>query len=107
MVHRRVFVSGYLDGMQVFTLSDPKHPKTVAHYDTYLEPEENRGMGGNWGVDVRNADGLIVSSDSQTGFWAFKMDGFNGWNGLDWGQPNISSVQDWENGPAYQAVTRY
>ncbi len=102
-----VFVSGYLDGMQVFTLSDPKHPKTVAHYDTYLEPEENRGMGGNWGVDVRNADGLIVSSDSQTGFWAFKMDGFNGWNGLDWGQPNISSVQDWVNGPAYQAVTRY
>ncbi len=102
-----VFVSGYLDGMQVFTLSDPKHPKTVAHYDTYLEPEDNRGMGGNWGVDVRNADGLIVSSDSQTGFWAFKMDGFNGWNGLDWGQPNISSAQDWVNGPAYQAVTRY
>ena len=101
-----VFVSGYLDGMQVFTLSDPKHPKTVAHYDTYLEPEDNRGMGGNWGIDVRNADGLIVSSDSQTGFWAFRMEGFNGWNGLDWGQPNISSVQDWENGPAVQAVTR-
>jgi hypothetical protein len=101
-----VFVSGYLDGMQVFSLSDPKNPKTVAHYDTYLEPEENRGMGGNWGVDVRNADGLIVASDMQTGFWAFKMDGFNGWNGLDWGQPNISSVQDWENGPAVQAKTR-
>ena len=101
-----VFVSAYLDGMQVFSLSDPKHPKTIAHYDTFLEPEENRGMGGNWGVDVRNADGLIVSSDSQTGFWAFKMEGFNGWNGLDWGQANISSVQDWENGPAVQAVTR-
>jgi len=101
-----VFVSAYLDGMQVFSLSDPKHPKTIAHYDTYLEPDENRGMGGNWGVDVRNADGLIVSSDAQTGFWAFYMEGFNGWNGLDWGQPNISSAQDWENGPAVQAVTR-
>ena len=63
-------------------------------------------MNGAWGVDVRNADGLIVVSDIETGFWAFKMEGFSGWNGLDWGQPNISSVQDWENGPAVQARTR-
>jgi hypothetical protein len=100
-----VFVSAYADGLQVFSLSDPKHPKTVGHYDTYLQPE-GRGGGGCWGVDVRNADGLIVASDMQTGFWAFKMEGFNGWNGLDWGQPNISSAQDWVNGPAVQAVTR-
>ena len=33
------------------------------------------------------------------GFWAFKMDGFDGWNGHDWGMPNASSVQDWDNGP--------
>jgi hypothetical protein len=45
-------------------------------------------------------------SDIETGFWAFKMVGFAGWNGLDWGQPNISSVQDWDNGPAVQARTR-
>jgi hypothetical protein len=51
-------------------------------------------------VDVRNADGLIVISDMATGFWAFKWRGFDGWNGHDWGVPNISSVQDWENGPA-------
>ena len=103
-----VFVSGYLDGLQVFTLSDPKHPKTIAHYDTYLETAEDEqgAMNGSWGVDVRNADGLIVMSDIETGFWAFKMEGFSGWNGLDWGQPNISSVQDWENGPAVQARTR-
>ena len=54
---------------------------------------------GAWGVDVRNADGLIVVSDFKTGFWAFKMDGFDGWNGHQWGMPNISSVQDWDNGP--------
>ncbi len=103
-----VFVSAYLDGLQVFTLSDPKKPKTVAHYDTYLETEEDLGnaMNGSWGVDVRNADGLIVMSDIATGFWAFKMEGFSGWNGLDWGAPNISSAQDWENGPAVQAATR-
>jgi hypothetical protein len=42
---------------------------------------------------------LIVVSDMMTGFWAFKMDGFSGWNGAHWGMPNISSVQDWDNGP--------
>ena len=48
---------------------------------------------------MRNADGLIVISDMTTGFWAFKMDGFDGWNGHQWGMPNISSAQDWDNGP--------
>ena len=88
-----VFVSGYWDGLQVFSLQDPKHPKTIAHYDTFLKHSESSIMNGAWGVDVRNADGLIVISDMATGFWAFKMQGFNGWNGLDWGQPNISSQQ--------------
>jgi hypothetical protein len=27
------------------------------------------------------------------------MDGFNGWNGKDYGMPNISSVQDYDHGP--------
>ena len=54
---------------------------------------------GAMGLDVRNADGLIVVSDFTTGFWAFRMEGFEGWNGNDWGMPNISSVQDWDNGP--------
>ena len=101
-----VFVSGYLDGLQVFSLQDPKSPTTVGHYDTYLEPDDGRVMAGAWGVDVRNADGLIVLSDIQTGFWAFRMEGFSGWNGLDWGMPNISSAQDWVNGPAIQAESR-
>ena len=102
-----VFVSGYLDGLQVFSMQDPKNPKTIAHYDTYLEGASEEGvMNGAWGVDVRNADGLIVISDMVTGFWAFRMEGFSGWNGLDWGYPNLSSVQDWENGPAMQADTR-
>ena len=34
-----------------------------------------------------------------TGFWAVKMEGFDGWNGHDWGMPNISNAQDWDNGP--------
>jgi hypothetical protein len=101
-----VFVSGYLDGLQVFSLVDPEDPTTVAFYDTYLPSGEDDVMMGAWGIDVRNADGLIVLSDMVTGFWAFRMEDFQGWNGLDWGVPNISSVQDWESGPQYQAFNR-
>lgn len=108
-----VFVSAYEDGLQVFNLKDPKHPKTDGGYYT-CECKHEHGFGGNpangyestnsvmqgaFGVDVRNSDGLIVLSDMRTGLWLFRMDGFTGWNGHDVGQPNISSVQDWDNGP--------
>jgi hypothetical protein len=56
-------------------------------------------MQGAFGIDVRNRDGLIMISDSNTGVWFFRMDGFNGWNGHDWGVPNVSSVQDYDHGP--------
>ena len=93
-----VFVSGYLDGLQVFSLMDPENPKTIGYYDTYIGPPTYdwiEVINGAFGVDIRNADGLIVVSDMTTGFWTFRMDGFAGWNGEDWGVPNISSVQDW------------
>ena len=97
-----VFVSGYLDGFQVFSLMDPKNPVTVGYYDTYIGPRTTEWIeviNGGFGVDVRNADGLIVMSDMTTGFWTFRMDGFNRWQGEDWGYPNISSVQDWDAEP--------
>jgi hypothetical protein len=108
-----VFVSGYEDGLQVLNWMDPTNPYLVGHYYTCNCPHQagatkaqdplRAGEGGvangAFGVDVRNADGLIVVSDKMTGFWAFKMDGFNGWNGHQWGMPHMSSAQDWDNGP--------
>jgi len=112
-----VFVSGYEDGLYVFNMMDPTNPYTVGYYDTYdgphqagccnpawlagtsKEPKAGGVDNGAFGVQVRNADGLIVISDMTTGFWAFKMDGFDGWNGHQWGMPNISSAQDWDHGP--------
>ena len=107
-----VFVSGYEDGVHVFNMMDPTNPYTVGYYDTYDGPDGKGSFGGggggnftwnviqgSFGIDVRNADGLIVTSDMNTGFWALKMDGFDGWNGHQWGMPNVSSVQDWDNGP--------
>ena len=99
-----VFVSAYEDGLHIFNMRDPEKPHTVAFYDTYDGPHavgmcSDGVCNGAFGVDVRNADGLIVISDMSTGFWAFRWEGFDGWNGHDWGMPNVSSVQDWENGP--------
>jgi hypothetical protein len=96
-----VFVSAYADGLQVFNMMDPTNPYTVGYYYTCdCPPSGGNGFGGGaWGVQVRNADGLVVISDINTGFWTLKMDGFDGWNGHQWGVPNVSSAQDWDNGP--------
>ena len=94
-----VFVSGYLDGLQIFNLQDPMNPVTVGYYDTYVGPpntDRYAMFNGAFGVDVRNADGLIVVSDMSTGLWTFRMDGFQGWNGAHWGVPDISSAQKWD-----------
>ncbi|MBI4501951.1 MAG: hypothetical protein HY700_12425 [Gemmatimonadetes bacterium] len=92
-----VFVSTYADEFYVFNMMDPSNPYTVGYYDT--APGVDLRSGSTFGVDVRNADGLIVTSDMRQGFFAFKLDGFDGWNGHQWGLPNVSSAQDWDNGP--------
>ena len=102
------FVTSYVDGLYAVNVMDPTNPYTVGYYYTCDCPTQTGAAGagqvggqyaGAWGVDIRNADGLIVASDMQTGFWAFKMEGFDGWNGHQWGVPNVSSAQDWDNGP--------
>ncbi len=95
-----VFVSGYLDGLQIFSLMDPRNPVTIGYYDTYVAspdgPDARPVFNGAFGVDVRNEDGLIVVSDMSTGIWTFRMEGFTGWNGEHWGVPDVSSAQKWD-----------
>ena len=96
------FVADYQQGLRVLDIRFPHDPVEIGFYDTfnYRMPYERGGVAlGAYGLDVRNADGLIVVADDYSGFWAFRMDEFNGWNGHDWGMPNSSSVQDWDNGP--------
>ena len=96
------FIADYEQGLRVLDIRNPTDPMEVGFYDTYNYriPFEPGGVAfGAYGLDVRNADGMIVVADDYSGFWAFKMDGFDGWNGRDWGMPNVSSVQDWDNGP--------
>ena len=97
---RTYLYRGISTGLQVFSLEDPLNPKTVAYYDTYVGPRTDEWISvinGAFGVDVRNEDGLIALSDMTTGFWTFRMADFDGWNGEQFGQPNISSVQEWDN----------
>jgi hypothetical protein len=111
-----VFIAGQSDAFQVINMMDPTNPYTVGFYVTRPGPylhgtgiagftaqnaygRSNSMYEGAWGIDIRNADGLIVVSDEDSGFWALKMDGFDGWNGHQWGMPNASSAQDWDNGP--------
>jgi hypothetical protein len=96
------FIADYEQGLRVLDIRNPTDPMQIGFYDTY-NYRTPYGVGteaaGAFGLDVRNADGLIVVPDLQSGFWAFRLDGFDGWNGHDWGMPNASSVQDWDNGP--------
>jgi len=96
------FIADYQQGLRVLDIRMPHDPIEVGFYDTYNYRVPYQGGGvaqGAYGLDVRNADGLIVVADDYSGLWAFKMDGFDGWNGHDWGMPNASSVQDWDAGP--------
>ncbi len=113
-----VFISAQDDGLQIVNMTDPTRPFTEAYYHTRQGPSlhgealfsafatTGNIYDGAWGVDVRNADGLIVVSDFNTGFWAFRMEGFQGWNGNDWNMPNISSAQMWDQSPDQPQVIR-
>ena len=99
-----VFVTALEDGLQVFNVNDPLTPYTDAYYRTAetlptTPANPSTPPHGAVSVDVRNSDGLIVVSDLETGFWAFRLETFEGWHGQGWGLPNMSSAQDWDNGP--------
>jgi hypothetical protein len=103
-----VFTASMDDGLQVFNMMNPFEPYTVGYYHTWDGPRaalsnEKTERNGAWDVDVRNHDGLIAVTDVNTGLWLFRMEAFEHWDGRGWGFANVSSVQDWDNGPTGSA----
>ncbi len=105
-----VFVAAFEDGLQIFNMVDPKNPTTEGWYYTcacahrmgwggFTNQQGTSVLNGAADIDIRNADGLIVMTDYTSGFWAFRLEGFDGWNGRHWKVPNVSTEQDWDAGP--------
>ncbi len=97
-----VFVAALEDGFQVFNMREPEQPYTLGFYRTYDGPPPRFAettLHGAWSLDVRNADGLVVVGDLDTGLWTFRLEAFEGWSGHGWGVPDVSSAQHWDEGP--------
>lgn len=96
-----IFVAAQDDGLHVVNMRNPFEPYTEGFFRTWdgtpAKPGER--YNGARDVDVRNSDGLIAVADAHGGLFLLRMESFQGWDGRGWGQPDISSVQDWENGP--------
>lgn len=99
-----VFVASGEQGLQVFDMRDPENPFTYAYLRTSTAPKGSiddhvADVDGAVDVDVRNVDGLIAVADRRTGVWLVRLEAFQGWDGRGYGLPNISSVQNWKDGP--------
>lgn len=68
------FISYYLDGIQVFDISDPENVVRVAYYDTYPDNTQYGEYRGCWGVYPFFPSGVIVGSDMNNGLFVVSLD---------------------------------
>jgi choice-of-anchor B domain-containing protein len=66
------FVSYYLDGLQIYDLSDPRNPVRAGYYDTY-PGDDVQGYAGAWGCYPYLPSKRILVSDMQTGLYVFDV----------------------------------
>ncbi len=63
-----VFISYYQDGLQIFDISDPRHPVQAGYYDTYPAPDA-QVYAGAWGCYPYLPSRRILVSDMHTGLY--------------------------------------
>lgn len=68
-----VFISYYLDGLQIYDLSDPTQPRQAGWYLTYTGPPYE-GFGGAWGCYPYLPSRRVLISDMITGLYVFDTD---------------------------------
>ncbi|RYZ46182.1 MAG: choice-of-anchor B family protein, partial [Sphingobacteriales bacterium] len=67
-----VYVAYYLDGLQIYNLSDPENPVRAGFYDTYPDPDY-KGFAGAWGCYPFLPSGRVLVSDMQRGLYVFDV----------------------------------
>ncbi|MDF1697182.1 MAG: T9SS type A sorting domain-containing protein, partial [Saprospiraceae bacterium] len=65
----KLYVSYYVDGLQVFDISDPVNPVREMYYDTSTEAPGPGRYRGAWGVYPFLSSGNILVSDMQNGLF--------------------------------------
>lgn len=68
-----VLISYYMDGLQIYNISQPDSPYRTGYYDTYPAPSF-RGFAGAWGCYPYLPSHRILVSDMQTGLYVFNAD---------------------------------
>ena len=68
-----LYVSSYMDGLQVFDITDPLNPSHFAWYDTF-ENTEYDGYNGCWGAYPFLPSGNLLASDIQNGLFVLQYD---------------------------------
>jgi choice-of-anchor B domain-containing protein len=67
------FISYYMDGLQIYDISDRKQPVRVGFYDTYPRAD-GQDYAGAWGVYPYLPSRRILLGDMQTGLYVFDAD---------------------------------
>ncbi|MFT5183980.1 MAG: choice-of-anchor B domain-containing protein [Flavobacteriales bacterium] len=73
-----IFVSYYIEGLQIFDFSDPSEVERVAYYDTSpVANVDSVAHYGAWGVYPFLPSGRILLSDRQEGLFVFGIDDYD------------------------------
>lgn len=72
--NNRTVIAYYMDGVQIFDISNPQNPVRTGYYDTYPDNGSsypNPAYKGAWGAYVDFPSGTIIVSDMQYGLFMF------------------------------------
>lgn len=66
----RYYMSNYERGLQILDITDPAHPQSIGHFDTYGVSDKAQ-FNGAWGVYPFLPSGNIIVSDINSGLYIF------------------------------------
>ena len=73
LVGKFAFLSYYLDGLQIYDITDAAHPRQAGYYHTYTGPHVQNFVGA-WGCYPFLPSRRVLISDTQGGLFVFNVD---------------------------------